>query len=293
MGAYMKSSKRVGEKRAINIVHQILKAVEYCHSKDISHRDMKPENIMIDENNNIKLIDFGLSKFTINAKLKSVLGSPQYMSPEVSTGIYSNKWDIWPIGVMLYEMISGELPYHGRWVKDIKFWIESKSLSFVNKIWSKISPECIDLIKWMLKVNPDNRISAKKALKHKWFKKLTLDEPINDTICSTKNIIELSEYPDDYSEVKKLRIQEMERIVRDQPDLNKILTICEILDPNWNGTVTMDEMKRVIDKSQYKLTDKHMNKILDECNYINDRNINYIEFLAVTVERKNLQLKPK
>lgn len=293
LGGYIKSSKRIGEKRAASIVYQILKAVQYCHSKDISHRDMKPDNIMIDENMNVKLIDFGLSKLTSSSKLKSVLGSPQYMSPEVSTGVYSNKCDIWPIGVMLYEMISGEVPFHGRWVTDIKAKIESKSLSFVNKIWSKISPEWIDLIQSMLKVNPDKRISAKKALKHKWFKKIPNDSAIYDTISSTKNIIELHEHPEGFSEVKKLRLKEMEKLVDENSELVKIKTICEILDPNCNGTVTVDEMKRVIDKTQHKITDKHMNKILNQWNYIIDGNINYIEFLAVTVNRKDLQLKMK
>lgn len=137
----MKVSKRIGEKRAAGIIHQVLKAVQYCHSKEISHRDLKPDNIMIDDSMNVKLIDFGLSKLTSDSKLKSILGSPQYMSPEVSTGGYTNKCDIWPIGVILYEMISGEVPYSGRCVMDTKGKTESKSLSFVNKVWSKISPE--------------------------------------------------------------------------------------------------------------------------------------------------------
>lgn len=116
----------------------------------------------------------------------------------------------------------------------------------------------------MLTVNPDKRISAKKALKHKWFKNLPNDSTIYDTISSSRQIIELHEYPDGFSEVKKLRIKEMEKIVNENPELSKIKTICEILDPECNGTVTVDEMKRIIDKTQHKVTDKHMNKIMNQ-----------------------------
>jgi calcium-dependent protein kinase len=84
-------------------LYKIAYALEHCHSQNIFHRDIKPENIMLDNNGNIKLIDFGLSIASekINNK-KEVVGTPYYIAPEVLSGKYDKKCDIWSLGVCLY-----------------------------------------------------------------------------------------------------------------------------------------------------------------------------------------------
>ena len=76
------------------------------------HRDIKPDNIMITDNNTVRLIDFGLSKATRNKKnFTTVAGTPYYMSPEVLNGSYGKEADIWSLGVVLYTLVSGYLPF--------------------------------------------------------------------------------------------------------------------------------------------------------------------------------------
>ena len=75
------------------------------------HRDIKPDNVMITDDDTVRLIDFGLSKVSRNKQLKTVAGTPYYMSPEVLNGSYSKKADIWSLGVVLYTLVSGYLPF--------------------------------------------------------------------------------------------------------------------------------------------------------------------------------------
>lgn len=114
------------------------------------------------------------------------------MSPEVFEGNYSNKCDVWSLGVLIYKMISGNFPFNGSSLKQIKNDIASRPLEFTDQIWSKTSPVLIDLLKRMLVVDPNKRISAGNVLKHKFFKKSIDDSVQFDTIHSTKNCLELS-----------------------------------------------------------------------------------------------------
>jgi calcium-dependent protein kinase len=90
----------------------ILEAINHCHANNVVHRDIKPENIMINDEDEPKLIDFGLSKNNSDMKkMATVAGTPFYMAPEVLNQNYTSKADIWSLGVLLYTMVSGYLPF--------------------------------------------------------------------------------------------------------------------------------------------------------------------------------------
>ena len=105
--------------RALRIASGILDALEYIHANGVVHRDLKPENIMVDENDNVKLIDFGIASDTAARRLTyanftATLGTPDYISPEQVKGRRGDgRSDIYAVGVMLYEMLSGKLPFSG------------------------------------------------------------------------------------------------------------------------------------------------------------------------------------
>lgn len=92
-------------------MHQLFSAVNHCHANGVIHRDIKPENIMLTKNNKIRLIDFGLSKLGTTKAQTEVAGTPYYMAPEVWDGKYKEKADIWSLGVLLYVLVSGYLPF--------------------------------------------------------------------------------------------------------------------------------------------------------------------------------------
>ena len=95
---------------AATYMKSLFQAINHCHAQGIIHRDIKSENIMITDSGSVRLIDFGLSKAS-KKNLKTIAGTPYYMAPEVLDGNYGQKADIWSLGVLLYTLVSGYLPF--------------------------------------------------------------------------------------------------------------------------------------------------------------------------------------
>jgi calcium-dependent protein kinase len=141
---------------------KLLKAINHCHTEGIAHRDIKPENIMITDDGDLKLIDFGLSKQVKDKKMKTIVGTPYYIAPEVLQGKYGVKCDIWSLGVIMYILLSGYLPFGGDNAKDVFQKVQNGIYTFDQKEWKKVSPEGIDLIKNMLQTDVKKRYSAEQ-----------------------------------------------------------------------------------------------------------------------------------
>jgi serine/threonine-protein kinase len=110
---------RMPRERAIHIAIEVLKALDYIHSNGVVHRDLKPENVMVDDDDHIKLIDFGIAGDTTSRRLTyanftSMLGTPDYIAPEQVKGKRGDgRTDLYSMGVILYEMLTGKLPFSG------------------------------------------------------------------------------------------------------------------------------------------------------------------------------------
>jgi serine/threonine-protein kinase len=115
----LNEQRPLGHDRAVKIARRILDALQYIHDHGVVHRDLKPENVMVDNDDNIKLIDFGIasnasSRRLTFAKLSQTMGTPDYISPEqVRGGRGDARSDIYSMGVMLYEMLTGKVPFSG------------------------------------------------------------------------------------------------------------------------------------------------------------------------------------
>ena len=111
------------ELEAAHVTKQLLQAIAYCHGQNIAHRDLKPENVLIDIKNRgiIKVIDFGTSHHydSSNHTMHQLYGTPYYIAPEVLSGNYTEKCDIWSIGVIVYIMLCGKPPFTGSSEDDI------------------------------------------------------------------------------------------------------------------------------------------------------------------------------
>lgn len=155
--------KKLPPERAVKIAIGILEALDYIHSHGIVHRDLKPENIMVDKDDHIKLIDFGIAgqqgarRLTF-AKLSQVMGTPDYISPEQVKGKRGDaRSDIYALGVMLYEMLTGETPFHG----PNQFAIMNDRLlnnpTPPRELDPSISPQLQEIIYRALERDPKNR----------------------------------------------------------------------------------------------------------------------------------------
>ena len=164
------------------LFYQVLSGLSYLHSKNIVHRDLKLENILIseiekDNNTNdkyfwVKIIDFGTAKiFEKNKNEKAVVGSSYYIAPEVLHKNYNEKCDTWSIGVILYMLIVGKAPFDGQNDEEIIENIEKGEYNSKHKKLLNSSFEVQDLLKKLLEINVNKRLSSSDALKHYWFKK--------------------------------------------------------------------------------------------------------------------------
>lgn len=163
--------KHFSEARAAKIIRQLISAVAYLHSKNIVHGDIKPHNIHFRgvDDDIVKLIDFGTSR-RINEKhaMHGVFGTSYFLAPEVIDGDYSEKCDVFSLGVLLYMMISGRPPFDGANDEEVVESIKSGVYEMKGEIWSIMSDALKDLISKMLCREP-NRLSAVEAFKHPWF----------------------------------------------------------------------------------------------------------------------------
>ncbi|KAE9556021.1 hypothetical protein FO519_000767 [Halicephalobus sp. NKZ332] len=159
---------RLPENDAREKFWQIISAVDYLHKLNIVHRDLKAENLLLDSNFNIKLADFGFSNFYDNNEmLNTFCGSPPYAAPEVFEGKKYNgpEIDIWSLGVVLYVLVCGVLPFEGASLQ----FLRDRVLSGRIRIPFFMSSECENLIRRMLTVDPKKRPTIEQIKKHKWM----------------------------------------------------------------------------------------------------------------------------
>ncbi|KAJ0024570.1 serine/threonine-protein kinase PEPKR2 isoform X1 [Pistacia vera] len=158
------------EQRAANIFKDVMLVIKYCHDMGVVHRDIKPENILLSNSGKIKLADFGLAMRISNGQtLSGLAGSPAYVAPEVLSGNYSEKVDIWSAGVLLHALLVSVLPFKGDSLEAVFEAIKNVKLDFHSGIWEEISKPARDLMARMLTRDVSSRITADEVLRHPWI----------------------------------------------------------------------------------------------------------------------------
>ena len=171
-----RANRRIDPVEARRLFKQILSAVEYCHSLNVTHRDLKLENILLDESNNVKLIDFGFSTCMLpDRKTSTFCGTPSYMAPEiVGRREYTGPpADIWALGVLLYAIICGCFPFKG--ANDTELYRKIQRGAYVVPDFVQEGPK--RLIRKMLQIDPSKRPNPSDLLKDDWIETGVAEAP--------------------------------------------------------------------------------------------------------------------
>eukprot|EP00948_MAST-09A_sp_MAST-9A-sp1_P001452 g1452.t1 len=171
----------LSETEAASLIKQVLSAADHCHKHGVIHRDIKPENLLFRTNRkdrssptdwrDLVLVDFGFAKRLVGEqRLHEVTGTPYYIAPEVLEEDYTTKSDIWSVGAVLFQMLSGFPPYLGKDNKDVMHNIlNDNGMSFEYPEWEFVSPLGKAFVQKLLTRDPAKRIDAETALQDEWF----------------------------------------------------------------------------------------------------------------------------
>ncbi|KAJ3410388.1 MAP/microtubule affinity-regulating kinase 3 [Chytridiales sp. JEL 0842] len=164
---YIVANKRVKEKEARSFFRMVLSAVDYCHKNAVIHRDLKPENLLLDNNKWIKIIDFGFgNNFTTDGLLDTFCGSPFYAAPEMILGkkYEGPEVDMWSLGVILFALLCGHLPFDDDNMKELYKKIASGTYTCPDYLL----PNARHLISRLITVDPKKRATLSEVLAHPW-----------------------------------------------------------------------------------------------------------------------------
>uniref|UniRef100_A0A8C9HQ46 EF-hand calcium-binding domain-containing protein 11 n=1 Tax=Piliocolobus tephrosceles TaxID=591936 RepID=A0A8C9HQ46_9PRIM len=280
------------ETYAAFIMKQIFSVLNYLNSKHIAHRDIKPENFLFYDKSPeslIKIIDFGLASYYTddNNEMKTKAGTPYYVAPQVLDGSYDYKCDIWSVGVLFYILLCGYPPFYGDSDHEILYKVKKGKFNFEGKEWNNISNKATDLIKRCLTFNPKDRIIASEALKHPWFK--TKNCAYN---LGVKMDIHVLENLKNYTMLMKFQKLAMTIIAHQSNDyeLQKLKSVFLYLDEEGKGNITKEQLKIGLEQSGLKLPAK-FDLLLDQIDSDGNGNIEYTEFLAAAIDRRNISKK--
>ena len=280
------------------IIFQILSAVNYLHERKLMHRDLKLENILIDDSkysNNIyiKIIDFGTAKFYSKNKENEIIGTPFYIAPEVLKGNYTEKCDSWSIGVILYTILTGKLPFGGTSKLEVYSNIKSGLYDMTIYPFNIVSKEIKDLIKNLLLLNPDKRISVKEALEHNFFKKFKIKEKLSKL--TTDKLKILLNNIKNYNPQLVLQQTTIAYLVHNYPQLtyvNEANSLFLKLDDNNDGVISKSEfvngLKELFKEQNENIDDTFLENEYHFLDVDHSNSIDYEEFLRAAIDKKLL-----
>ena len=290
----LKDYNDFNENQMGQIIHQLLKALSFIHSKNIIHRDIKPENILFSDKRNIfslKLIDFGLATFS--EQEKKIVGTPMYMSPEMIDGNGTYVSDIWSVGVVVYQMITGKLPFDGGEGDDNQILYEHIKTKEYNK--EKLnnvecSEDVKDFIDKALQKDIKKRMTVEEALNHPWIKKFNINslDPSLINKDSIQLFLNFSKKPALQKEIYYFLAK-----ISNENDIAIYKNIFNFFDMNNKGALSKEDLKEGLEKNKIKIDEETLDIIFDGLDFHNSGKIYYSEFLAAMVSSKDFNKEEK
>jgi calcium-dependent protein kinase len=234
---------------AAEAARQMLRAIGYLHAHDIVHRDVKLENFLYeteDESAQLKLIDFGFAKiWNPSTLMMASCGSIAYVSPDVLSGRgYTNKCDIWSLGVIIWMLLSGYPPFHGDENTMIKKIKAGQADWSHKKRWTPVQEDAIDFVKQLLTKEPHLRPDAKDALNHRWLTSTLSSTRGAEPRLSSAVLRSLRRYADS-SRVRRAVLQLLAQELTPE-ETQELRETFLAIDKSSKGTISLADLKSAI-----------------------------------------------
>jgi len=275
--------KRFSEHNAAVSLRQMLLGLNYIHSHGIVHRDLKLENFLYDNKNSdhLKLIDFGFSKiWDPHVKMHVSCGTLSYTAPEVLKKSYTNKCDMWSLGVIAFILLAGYMPFSGSEsvrTKDIR----GGKLCIKPEKWETVSKQAMNFVLCLMRVNPDKRLSAQQALEHEWIstrhEQKGHAEVDLSVVTAFRSFAHASRFRRCCMEMMAWSLSNEER--------SQVREYFLELDQNHHGTISISELKTVLE-DKFHIHDKEVQEISRTLDTNHDGEIHYSDFLAAMLSTR-------
>ncbi|TRY50796.1 Serine/threonine-protein kinase [Cryptosporidium tyzzeri] len=275
------------ESDAARIMKDVLSAVAYCHKLNVAHRDLKPENFLFltdSPDSPLKLIDFGLAaRFKPGKMMRTKVGTPYYVSPQVLEGLYGPECDEWSAGVMMYVLLCGYPPFSAPTDSEVMLKIREGTFTFPEKDWLNVSPQAESLIRRLLTKSPKQRITSLQALEHEWFEKQLSSSPRNFLL---DNVISNFRRFQGLSRLKKIALTLIAQNIDERDILDLHDTFME-LDTSRDGTLSRAEIIEGINRTGCSPT-IGIDALLDEIDPEGTDTISYTDFIAACIQERQM-----
>lgn len=250
---YLHEQATFCEQQAAEAIRQISVGLTYMHENKVCHRDIKPENILVYHHPTTgavlyKIISFGFAKEFSNG-CNTLCGSPEYVAPEIiqPNSVYYEQVDFWALGVLMYTMLCGYSPFYDEDTKVIYRLIRKHALSFDVDVWGDISKLSADLIKKLLRLNPNRRFDGAAVRSHEWMKNESTKPLASDyirmfhlrqkLISGVQTIISVIRFKNVLEDCAR-EMDELERSEAGEPMENKATAIKDHNKSGSSGTTT-------------------------------------------------------
>ena len=283
----LKDYTKIEEKDMSEIIYQLFKTLIFLHTKNIVHRDIKPENILFSNKKDystLRIIDFGLATQTVK-DTKSV-GTPYYMSPELIDGISVPKSDVWSVGVIMYQMLTGKFPFNSSGDKN-NLLDNIKKNPYNTKYLEEVeySDEVKDLIGKILVKDYNKRLSSEECIQHPWFKKFYV--PKESSLLNKKTYNTLLNFAN--KPILQKEIYFFIAKLSTEKQIKEFINLFDVLDTENTGVLTKEEIENNFKKVGININQKEINIILNGLDFHKDNEVSYTEFLAAMVSGMSFQ----
>jgi calcium-dependent protein kinase len=288
----------ITEIEAAAIMFQLFSAIAYCNQNKIMHRDLKAENIMLNDKTlyglpYVKIIDFGTAKIYENEFENIVIGTLYYMAPEVLNKKYTNKCDMWSLGVILYYLFTKRLPFKAKNKPQLSYYIQNCKYNINLGPLKHASDELKDLIKRLFVVNIDDRLSVNDALNHIWFKKLQIKEKLSEL--STEQINECLINIKKYKPEKVLQQASIAFLIHNFSHYEGIKIANSLylkIDHNNNGVIEKNEfikeLTNLFKEQNEEIKEEYILELFDIIDADKSGYIEHEEFIRAAANKNNL-----